>query len=163
MSVHLNRLSFDQWKRVVGCVGRVLADSTKTVDIMVAEELTSQAQLRYLLQHDRLSVDEWQRLLEDKPSFVDVDLDALFELPEARQVSSAGSIGRMDCHPACISIPPSSKIPKPPFSCSALGTATTCGMSLRAWGFKVKKYCYMPFLWPKQGYLAPWCSCCLAL
>ena len=89
MSVHLNRLSFDQWKRVVGCVGRVLADSTKTVDIMVAES-TSQAQLRYLLRHDRLSVDEWQRLLEDKPSFVDVDLDALFELPEhARWSSSA--------------------------------------------------------------------------
>ena len=80
--VHLNPLSLAEVRTVVGCTLRVLADSTRTVDIMVGEELTARSQLRYLRENGIFETEDGTALLRDKPSFVHVDLQELMRLPE---------------------------------------------------------------------------------
>ena len=80
--IHLPTLRMSEWLIALGCASRVFVDSTRTEDIMVAEELTADAQLRYLLSDGVFSGVEASALLCDKPSFVEVDLTALATLPE---------------------------------------------------------------------------------
>lgn len=78
---HLDPLNAQQWRTIAGCILRVLADSNQTRDIMVAEEIAAQAQLRYLLAEGILDSDQGRALLRDRPSFADLDMDALAKLP----------------------------------------------------------------------------------
>ena len=82
MRVHLNRLSWSEVKTVLGCTLRVLADSTRTIDIMVGEELTAKAQLKYLMAQGVLETADGAKLLRERPSFVDVDMHRLMAMPE---------------------------------------------------------------------------------
>ena len=47
--IHLGRVPAKQAKRVAAALYRVLRDSTATDEIVVAEEITAQEQLRYWL------------------------------------------------------------------------------------------------------------------
>ena len=80
-STHLEMLAPGQIRTVVTCVARVLADSERTGDIMVAEELTAQAQLRHLLSTGIFDARGTRSLLADRPNLANADFDALAALP----------------------------------------------------------------------------------
>lgn len=81
MPIHLELPAWPQLRTVARCVGRVLADSERTEDIMLAEELTAQAQLRYLLRRGVLDSGEGRALMVERPVFADVDFERLATLP----------------------------------------------------------------------------------
>lgn len=83
---HLQSMSASDAATVARCIVRVLADSDRTQDIMTAEEITAQAQLRYLLDRGVMDTPEGRDLTRDKPDFADLDMAALRQLP-------AGSLG----------------------------------------------------------------------
>ena len=68
-------------------MGRVLLDSDKTNEIIVAEEIAAQAQLRYWVKNGLFERGEGPDLLRDRPEIAHLDLDALRALP-------GGSLGR---------------------------------------------------------------------
>ena len=86
-AIHLPRLSRAQVRTLLGCITRTLADSNRTEDIIVAEEIAAQRQLRVLLRSRLFEEGEGAALLEERPMLVDTDLDQLRQLP-------AGSLGR---------------------------------------------------------------------
>ncbi len=66
------------------CTVRVLVDSERTADIVIAEEIISQRRLRSLLDDGLFeSSAEGRELFADKPRLIDTDLDALRALPKA--------------------------------------------------------------------------------
>lgn len=66
---------------------RVLADSNRTLDIVIAEELTSEAQLEHILVRGAMTTERGRALLRDRPELADTDLDELRALPD-------GTLGR---------------------------------------------------------------------
>ncbi len=86
-SIHLPRLSRDHIRTLWGCITRVLADSNRTEDIIVAEEIASQRQLEVLRDSGLFDRGEGAELLHDRPILADTDLDELRGLPP-------GSLGR---------------------------------------------------------------------
>ena len=87
ISIRRPALSLGQTLTVAGCVGRVLRDSNRTLDIITAEEILGQSQLRYLIDRGVFETDEGRALLRDRPHLADVDTVALRELPP-------GTLGR---------------------------------------------------------------------
>lgn len=77
---HLNRLSASELRTIAGCVARVLRDSERTGDIITAEEISAQGQLRHLLDCGVFDTEEGRALLADRPD-LSVNLDELRELP----------------------------------------------------------------------------------
>lgn len=86
-SIHLPRLTRDHARTLLGCVQRVLADSNRTEDIIVAEEIASQRQLRVLRRSGLFDRGEGAELLRERPMLAETDLDALRALPP-------GALGR---------------------------------------------------------------------
>ncbi len=86
-SIHLPALTRDHGKTLWGCITRVLADSNRTEDIIVAEEIASQRQLRALRDSGLFDSGEGAELLRERPVLADTDLDQLRALPE-------GTLGR---------------------------------------------------------------------
>lgn len=76
-----------QWYTLGQCMARVLADSTRTLDIMTAEELLGQAQLPHLLRRGTFDSVEGRAVMADKPDLTATDLEALAALP-------VGTLGR---------------------------------------------------------------------
>ena len=81
--IHLPRLTGSEMKRVGLAMSRVVRDSTETGEIVVAEEITSQAQLRYLLREGIFEAGEGKDVLVDRPELAGADMDALRALPDA--------------------------------------------------------------------------------
>ena len=78
----LPRLSASDLRTVTGCTVRVLRDSNRTLDIITAEEISAQTQLRALLGSGLFDVDDEARALyRDRPMLVDTDLAALRARP----------------------------------------------------------------------------------
>lgn len=69
-------------REIVRRVARVLADSERTADIVVAEELTAQAQLRHLLDSGMMSLGEGPDIMADRPQLGDIGLEELRAMPE---------------------------------------------------------------------------------
>ncbi len=66
---------------VVGCAARVLRDSERTEDIIVAEELIAQSRLRQMARDNIFShTEEGRAMYRDRPMLVDTNLDELREL-----------------------------------------------------------------------------------
>lgn len=85
--IHWTHLSREQGRFVVAATARVLRDSSRLLDIVEVEEITSQAQLSHLVQHGAFATDEGRTLLREQPHLADLDPDQLRALP-------AGSLGR---------------------------------------------------------------------
>lgn len=80
----LPRLSAGELRTVARCTARVLANSNRTLDIITAEEIGAQTQLRALLASGLFDVDDEARaLFRDRPTLADVDLAALRARPAA--------------------------------------------------------------------------------
>jgi ubiquinone biosynthesis protein COQ4 len=76
-----------QLRTVARCTARVLADSNRTLDIVTAEEIVAQRQLRSLIDRGLFRVDDEAReLWADRPMLADVDVAAL----RARAPSTLG-------------------------------------------------------------------------
>lgn len=73
--------------RVAQAMVRVFLDSEKTGEIVVAEEITGQAQLSYWVERGIFETGEGRDLLRDQPEIASLDLDVLRGL-------SDGSLGR---------------------------------------------------------------------
>jgi ubiquinone biosynthesis protein COQ4 len=80
--IHLGRISPTMALRVVTAVYRVVRDSTDTDEIVVAEEITAQEQLRYWLREGIFETEEGRRLWSQRPEFSATDLDTLRALPD---------------------------------------------------------------------------------
>jgi ubiquinone biosynthesis protein COQ4 len=80
-SVHLEPIPIDRLRRAASCAWRVLMDSERTMDIVTAEEIVAQAQLRYLLERGVFDGPEGRELSRDRPDLAAIDVDALGELP----------------------------------------------------------------------------------
>jgi ubiquinone biosynthesis protein COQ4 len=80
--VHLDLPTWSELEVIVRSIARVLADSTKTIDIVVAEEITAKAQVRYLRDEVLCKTDEGRALLHERPELGAIDLDALRRLPD---------------------------------------------------------------------------------
>lgn len=87
VSIQRPALSLGQARTVAGCVGRVLRDSNRTLDIITAEEILGQTQLRYLVDRGVFETEEGRALLRDRPHLADADVAALRRLPP-------GTLGR---------------------------------------------------------------------
>ena len=85
--IHFERLPWERATRLLRAMGRVLLDSEKTNEIIVAEEIAAQAQLRYWVENGVFERGEGPDLLRDRPEIAHLDLDALRALP-------GGSLGR---------------------------------------------------------------------
>ena len=83
LSVHWpTSLSLGDLKEILGCVGRVLADSNRLDDILLAEELTAGAQLKFLLRSGVMATGEGPDIMSERPRFSDVDMKALAQKDE---------------------------------------------------------------------------------
>ncbi|MDE0911881.1 MAG: Coq4 family protein [Myxococcota bacterium] len=80
--IHLGRVPAKQAKRVATALYRVLRDSTATDEIVVAEEITAQEQLRYWLRDGIFESEEGRRLYSQRPEIAATDLDTLRALPD---------------------------------------------------------------------------------
>lgn len=87
VAVHWTPLDGARTKILLGCVARVLADSNQTLDIVRAEEIMGQAQLRFLLESGAFDTEDGRSLLATRPHLADVDMDAMRALP-------LGTLGR---------------------------------------------------------------------
>lgn len=85
--VHLAIPSPKDARTIVRSIVNVLRDSNQTVDIVVGEELTSRAQMRFLLEHGAMATEAGRALLRDRPALRDTDVGALRRLPD-------GTLGR---------------------------------------------------------------------
>ena len=85
--IHFERLPWERTQRLLRAMGRVLIDSEKTNEIIVAEEIAAQAQLRYWVENGVFERGEGPDLLRDRPEIAHLDLDTLRALP-------GGSLGR---------------------------------------------------------------------
>ena len=85
--IHLGRVPAPRARRVATAIFRILRDSTLTDEVVIAEEITAQQQLRYWLREGIFETEEGRRLWEAKPEISDTDLDSLRALPE-------GALGR---------------------------------------------------------------------
>ena len=65
--IHFEGLSFERSVRLLRAIGRVLLDSEKTSEIVVAEEITAQAQLRYWVKSGLFERGEGPELLRGRP------------------------------------------------------------------------------------------------
>lgn len=75
------RLSGPELRTIGRCTVRVLADSNRTLDIITAEEIAAQTQLRALIDGGLFDVDaEARALFADRSVLADTDLDALRSL-----------------------------------------------------------------------------------
>jgi ubiquinone biosynthesis protein COQ4 len=72
---------------VARLVGRVLRDSNRTLDIVEAEEILGQSQLRYLVREGVFETGEGRDLVRDRPHLADTDTAMLRALPP-------GTLGR---------------------------------------------------------------------
>jgi len=71
------QLSAADLRVLAGCTLRVLRDSNRTLDIIRAEELSAQTQLKSLLQAGLFELDDEARaLFADRPILAQTDLDA---------------------------------------------------------------------------------------
>ena len=76
------RLSAPELRIIGRCTARVLADSNRTLDIITAEEIAAQTQLRALIDGGLFEVDDEARaLFADRPVLAHTDLDVLRALP----------------------------------------------------------------------------------
>jgi ubiquinone biosynthesis protein COQ4 len=82
MPVHLDLPTWSELGVIVRSIVRVLADSTKTLDIVVAEEITAKAQARFLRDEVLSATAEGRALLEAKPELAAIDVEALRRLPD---------------------------------------------------------------------------------
>jgi len=73
--------------RAARALGRVLRDSEQTGEIVVAEEITAQAQLAHWVQSGIFDTAEARDLLRDRPEIARTDAEGLRGLPD-------GSLGR---------------------------------------------------------------------
>lgn len=80
-TIHLGRYDLPALRTVMGCALRVLADSDRTQDIVTAEEIASQAQLKHLVSSGVFSTPAGVSLLQERPDFDDLDMQALASLP----------------------------------------------------------------------------------
>jgi len=85
--IHLGRVPATQARRVAKALYRVLRDSTATDEIVIAEEITAQAQLRYWLAAGIFETEEGRRLCAQRPEIAHTDMESLRVLPD-------GSLGR---------------------------------------------------------------------
>ncbi len=85
--IHLGRLPADRARRVATAVYRILRDSTATDEVVIAEEITAQEQLRFWLREGIFETEEGRRLWSERPEISETDLDSLRALPD-------GSLGR---------------------------------------------------------------------
>jgi len=86
-SIHLPALTREHTRTLWGCITRVLGDSNRTEDIIVAEEIASQRQLSVLAGSGLFDHGEGAELLRERPMLADTDLDSLRSLPR-------GTLGR---------------------------------------------------------------------
>lgn len=80
-AVHLPRLSASDVWTTLGCTLRVLGDSDRTEDILIAEEILAQRQLRYLLREDALGKGS-ASLLQSRPELSDISQEELAACPD---------------------------------------------------------------------------------
>ncbi len=85
--IHLGRIPADRARRVATAVYRILCDSTATDEVVIAEEITAQEQLRFWLGEGIFETEEGRRLWSERPEISETDLDSLRALPD-------GSLGR---------------------------------------------------------------------
>ncbi len=76
-----SKLGGDHWRTIIAAGARVLADSNRTEDIMLFEELTAHKQLAYLHASGVMATGEGPDLMRDRPEFGDIDLAELRTLP----------------------------------------------------------------------------------
>jgi ubiquinone biosynthesis protein COQ4 len=86
-SILVPRLQPSELLTLARCVVRVLADSNRTLDIVVAEELLGKDQLPHLLVRGTFDSPEGRDVLADKPDVTQTDMDYLRGLDE-------GTLGR---------------------------------------------------------------------
>lgn len=86
-AIHWTPLSRDRARKVLGATLRVLRDSSRLLDIVEVEEITSQAQLAHLVQRGTFDTDEGRTLLRERPSLFDIEPEAMRALPD-------GTLGR---------------------------------------------------------------------
>jgi ubiquinone biosynthesis protein COQ4 len=80
--IHVPRLRRGELRIVARCTARVLANSNRTLDIITAEEIGAQTQLRALLGSGLFDVDDEARALyRDRPILARTDLAALRARP----------------------------------------------------------------------------------
>lgn len=79
--IHLGLLSPSEAGRVALAVGRVLWDSEQTGEIVVAEEITAQRQLRYWLDNGVFDSADGRALLDRRPEIAETDIEYLRHLP----------------------------------------------------------------------------------
>jgi len=91
------QLSAADLRVLAGCTLRVLRDSNRTLDIIRAEELSAQTQLKSLLHAGLFELDDEARaLFADRPILAQTDLDALRAKPAS---SLGGAFARfLDAH-----------------------------------------------------------------
>ena len=80
--IHITWLPPSRAGRVARATGRVLRNSDQTGEIIVAEEITAQAQLAYWVRSGIFERGEGRDLLHDRAEIADTDLDTLRALPE---------------------------------------------------------------------------------
>lgn len=85
--MHLPTIGFREAGVLGRSVVRVLRDSNRTGDIIIAEEIAAQAQLGHLLECGTFDSEEGRRLLRDRAELSDVDIDSL-------RAMSDGTLGR---------------------------------------------------------------------
>ena len=85
--IHLGRIPADRARRVATAVYRILRDSTATDEVVIAEEITAQEQLRFWLREGIFETEEGRRLWSERPEISETNLDSLRAL-------SDGSLGR---------------------------------------------------------------------
>jgi ubiquinone biosynthesis protein COQ4 len=94
--IHFGSVPLPLLGRAGLALGRTLLDSTRTDEIVVAEEILAQAQLRYWVEHGVFEGEEASELLRDRAEFSDALLDHLRGLPEG---SLGGAFARfLDQH-----------------------------------------------------------------
>lgn len=80
--IHVGWLSPSLAGRVARATGRVIRDSEQTGEIVVAEEITAQAQLAYWVRSGIFERGEGRALLRDRAEMAETDLDTLRALPQ---------------------------------------------------------------------------------
>lgn len=80
--IHLGWISPSRARRVARALARVLWDSEQTAEIVVAEEITAQAQLAYWVRSGIFEEGEGADLLRERPEIANADMDEMRGLPD---------------------------------------------------------------------------------
>ncbi len=99
--VHLDPPTLPELGAIVRSIVRVLADSNRTMDIVKAEEISGQAQVRYLRDHVLATSAEGRALLRERPELSDTDVERLRLLPDGtfgREVARFLDASGLDYH-----------------------------------------------------------------